>query len=128
MPGTVTTSYFNKESDGVRGVNLAWACDSGGDVSGVTFGFGWGKIDAVHFRLNVNSWTPDSGYDVNLFNADSIDILNGVGANLVDTAAAVWKYPILPDSGSIHLIGDTLELNVANAGNDRRGDIVILLS
>jgi len=122
MPGT--TSETNQASGGaVKETRLAWTSDASGDVSGTpTENDINGVLLNVKFVPGSSGDQPSDNYDVTLLDADGIDVLDGLGADLSNAAGSIIT-PLAGD-GMVH-VRSTLNLVVANAGDTKSGEIVI---
>jgi hypothetical protein len=62
-----------------------------------------------------------------MFNADSNDLFNSLQLNLTDAPANFAMMHSIPNSTHTLMIAETAELRIDNAGNNRRGYVVITL-
>ena len=119
---TVTTTQYA----GIGGANrvryaIAWTSTAGGAVSGNAFSTVRGKLILVKFMPSLAGTQPDNLYDITIVDTDSVDLLNGAGANLSNAAGAYVTFnpPIYLDGTS------TLDLVIANAGASKTGTVYI---
>lgn len=120
--GTVTvTGPFN----GVY--TIAWTSNASGAVSGNSFPVLLGEIKQVKFVPASGGTQPTDLYDVTLVDADGLDVLNGMGANLSNaspaliTSLGVWTAAPAASSPV------TFDLVVANAGNAKSGTVYLMV-
>ncbi len=127
MAGTCTISAFL--IDGIRGINFNWESNSGGVVSGVTSITNLTGIlkSSLVYPDQASGYTPDSGFDVIMYNGDSNDLFNSLQLNCTDAPANFAKMHSLPNSTHTLMIQETAELRIDNAGNNKRGYVVITL-
>jgi hypothetical protein len=88
MAGSVTTTTAQL-AGGLTKYTLAWVSDASGDVSGNAVTLGEGELQQVTFIPDGGATQPENEYDVTLLDADSVDVLGGVGANLSNAAAGM---------------------------------------
>ena len=120
---TVTTTQYA----GLNNANrvryaIAWTSSAAtGAVSGNAFSTVRGKLLMVKFMPSLAGTQPDNLYDLTLVDSDSIDLLNGAGANLSNATGlyVTFNPPIYLDGTS------TLDLVIANAGNSKTGTVYI---
>lgn len=120
--GTVTvTGPYN----GVYAI--AWTSNASGAVSGNSFSVILGEIKQVKFVPASGGTQPTDQYDVTLVDADGLDVLNGMGANLSNAAPAlitslgVWTATPAASSPAVY------DLVVANAGNAKSGTVYVMV-
>ena len=124
--GTNTITYNRAK------ITFAWTSDASGAVSGTLTGPLQGVIARVVFIPGTSGVQPTNAYDVTLLDGNGFDVLAGNGANLsnVTTTQVVPACSITdgvtPTVTPIY-ISDTLELQVANAGNAKSGTLVLYL-
>lgn len=129
MAGTVTQSG---ELTGRIGAGLvqrrvvAWTSDASGNADG-NIGIS-GTLLRVAFKPDTGDSQPTNLYDVTLTDYSGIDVLNGAGANLSNAAASA-TVPLTTGSDGVTMlptvVSDTLTLNVTNAGNAKRGELIL---
>ena len=118
MAGNLTITYG--ETRTMRRVTLDWTSDaSSGDVSGVTTQELSGIIERVTFIPDAGGTQPSDLYNVTIEDENGIDMLDGDGADLSNSAASIVEPSIAID--------DKLELKVDSAGNYKGGTIVLYL-
>ena len=122
MPGTVAET--NEHTGGpVKECRLAWTSDASGDVSGTpTENDINGVLLNAKFIPNTDADQPADEYDVTLLDTDGVDVLGGLGANLSQSTASITT-PLAGD-GLVN-VRSALSLVVANAGNTKKGQVVI---
>lgn len=124
---TVTSGTLVMTSDGdlrattIQQKTLTWTSDSGGNVVATT-----DRIEGTINRIvyNPGATAPTALYDVVLTDDDSVDMLNGTGANLSATVTT----STIPTEGdgttNIPMVTQgTLTLTITNAGNAKGGVI-----
>jgi hypothetical protein len=67
--------------------------------------------------------TPTNLYDVTITDANSVDVLAGLGANLSNAATTIHTKP----DGLGAVVNSALTLNVSNAGSAKTGTTIITL-
>lgn len=118
--GTVTGSCTNA-GGGVQKCTYTWTSDGSGAVSGNAAIVSPGSfIRQVALVPGTAALQPDDNYDLTLLNSRSVDVLDGLGADLSNAAAAeVFDLGLFVETNA------TLQLVVANAGAANSGTIVI---
>lgn len=122
--GTTTVTYNGTRP---KKVTFTWTASAGGAVSGTLSALVRGVIKRVVFAPGSGGTQPDNLYDVTLLDATGVDVLAGRGANLSNSAAS-QAVPLIGDGTTTDrevAINDTLELQVANAGNAKTGVVYI---
>lgn len=104
---------------GVTKITWAWTSATGGAASGTTTGTYTGKVRRV--ITDPGATAPTDDYDITITDSDGYDVLDGNGANR-DTATT----EVLAPSGII--AGSTLTLNIANAGDEKVGTVVLYVT
>lgn len=125
MAGTLTITHQKHRS--IKTLSLAWTSTSGGAVSGNLTEAICGVILRVVFKPGTSGNQPTDLYDVVLNDADGLDVLAGLGANL-SNAANTQKCPLVGDAVAAAqpiAVDSTLELQVSNAGNAKSGTVVV---
>lgn len=139
MAGSVTvtnTTPLRGPGRPIQKINLTWTSSAGGAVSGNAFGPVAGEILRVVFVPNTDASQPTTLYDVTLtiLNGDAgddgLDLLAGQGANLANNANThVVPGVPLKDGTTTSTrpiaVNDKLDLVVANAGNAKRGQVIL---
>jgi hypothetical protein len=127
MAGTCTQSAFL--INGIRGINFVWESNSGGEVSNVTSITELTGVleSSLVYPSQASGYVPDSGFDCYMFNADSFDLFNALQINQTDAPKNFAKMHSLPNSTATLLVKETARLHIENAGNNRRGYVVITL-
>lgn len=119
--GTLTvTSSYNSVS-GMTLYTLAWTSTAGGAVSGNAFPVKRGRVIQVKFMPTLVSTQPSDLYDVTLIDEESVDLLNGQGANLSNAEGLYLQFnpPLWHDDTQ------DLDLVVANAGAAKTGTVYL---
>lgn len=125
--GTNTITYSGTRP---KKISLSWTCSAGGAVSGTLTAQVRGEIVRVSFVPGTAGDQPSDLYDVTLLDTNGVDLLAGLGANL-SNAAVSHVCPLIGDGSTTNqrmAINDTLELQVANAGNAKRGAVYVYLA
>lgn len=140
MAGTVT---IEKQSHGNTDFNrqpvtkwtFAWESDASGDADLNTqeakLGFVSGTIERVVF-IPDGTDAPTTLYDVKINDEDGLDVLGGQGADLSATVANQVQPGIpLTDGTTTSVapvtVNNILDLVVSNAGNAKKGTVVLYL-
>lgn len=118
--GTATVTTSNT-ANGTVTYSVAWTSNASGAVSGNAFSVARGEIVQVRFVPGSSGSQPTNLYDITLVDPNSVDILNGSGADQSNTAGAylIFNPPLF------HEASDTLDVVIANAGNAKSGTITI---
>lgn len=116
--GTVTVTNTSPARGIVR-YTLAWTSDASGDVNANTLPIVTGRL--IKAELVPGSTTPTDLYDVQLQDANNVDLLSGAGGNQSNTSSEV----VLFDPPLFHDTPGDLELVVSNAGNAKTGTVYV---
>lgn len=119
MAGTVTTTEITHNS--VKKVKFAWTSSSGGAADATTTATFDGKMIQVT-TVPDGTAAPTDNYDVEVQDADGVDLLQGNGANR-DTA--VTEHIAEASLGAV--AGSKLTLAVTNAGDTKEGAVYVYL-
>jgi len=125
MAGTLTVTHQAHRP--IRTLTLDWTSTAGGAVSGNLTGLISGVILRVVFKPGAGGNQPTDLYDVVLNDADGLDVLAGLGANL-SNASSTQKCPLVGDATAAAqpvAVDSTLELQVSNAGASKSGTLVV---
>jgi hypothetical protein len=112
----------------VRKLVISWTSDGSGNATGNTGGIN-GVVLCVVFDPD-DSAAPTDQYDVTLSDENGVDILAGQGANLSSSASSAVCPGIAFTDGTTAstvpraVCGD-LSLSVSNAGDTKKGQVVI---
>lgn len=119
MAGTVVTTEITYPS--IKKVTFEWTSDASGDADGSTTAVFTGKIVQV---TTVPSGTaaPTDNYDIELRDADGVDLLAGAGANRDE---ANTEHITSANLGAVCV--SALTLVVANAGNETEGIVYVFI-
>jgi len=107
----------------VRKFTLAWLSDASGDVNSVLTIPLSGVLERITFDPDGTD-VPSANYDVVLNDVDGVDVLNGKGSNLSATVTTSVA-PAL--TGGNMAFDDALDLVVTNAGNAKRGKVILYI-
>jgi hypothetical protein len=105
----------------VKKISWDWLCTDLGVVTSATTKAFDGELIAAVFDPDAAGTQPTNAYDVTITDADSVDVLNGLGADLSNSATVTKKHT----DGLGAVAGSVLTLNITNAG-DAKGGIVHL--
>lgn len=122
--GTTTITYSGTRP---KKVTFGWVASAGGAVSGTPSVQVRGHITRVTFIPGTAGNQPTDAYDVTLLDASGVDVLAGLGANLSNATISHCE-PLIGNGATTNQpmsINDTLELQVANAGNAKHGTVVV---
>lgn len=126
MAGSITVTK-DRADRSVQKVSLAWVSDASGDVNGTTIPL-MGTIQRITYVPNGGATAPTALYDVVMNDAESVDVLDGTGANLSATATST-AYPLLGAGNNVPAIVSGLcTLVVTNAGSAKGGTVHLYLS
>jgi len=132
--GTLTINSTDRvqpsgSSRAVRVLDFTWLSDASGDCSrslarvvSVT-----GTVVGLHA---IPSGSTDDNYDVTLIDNDGVDVLNGAGTDLPQSATSAenYRFPVdFLNSGPIVIVNRDLSLVVAGGGNADTGTIRIYI-
>lgn len=127
MAGTVTILY--SETRTIKKVTLDWLSDASGDATADTKALA-GQILRVVFIPDSGGTQPSNLYDVVLNDADSIDVLEGLGANLSNTTSTD-VVPVVTDGNAGNMapvaVDGKLSLAVSNGGNAKGGKVILYI-
>lgn len=118
---TVTTAALG---GGVTQYTMDWLSDASGDVNTNSFDLPAGYLVAVKIVPDGGGTAPTTLYDLTLDDAEAVDLLTGLGANLSATVS-IRSVPLVNTSGLVYYEGGAVDLVVTNAGN-AKGGIVYL--
>jgi len=127
MPGTLTLTTVSRSRP--RKISFAWTSTAGGAVSGNLTGRLAGTIERVVFKPGTAGSQPSDLYDVTLLDEQGVDVLAGKGANL-SNATTTQIVPLIGDGTTTDkpvVVNGTLELQVANAGATKSGEVHVYL-
>lgn len=119
MAGTVVPTEVVHGS--VKKVTFAWTSSAGGAADGATTKPYDGRLIAVTTDPDGTD-IPTDNYDVVVSDADGQDVLLGAGA---DRDTANTEYILEANLGAV--AGSPLTLAVTNAGNAKKGVVVVWL-
>lgn len=116
MAGTVV---LTKDQQGpLTKYTLAWTSSAGGAVSGNPFAV-HGTLAQVRVVPNTGATQPSDQYDMTLVDANSIDVLDGEGANLSNSTGDIFLCdPLI-------FVDTSLDLVIAAAGSAKTGTVEV---
>ena len=132
--GTLTINSTDRvqpsgSSRAVRVLDFTWLSDASGDCSrdltrvvSVT-----GTVVGLHA---IPSGSTDDNYDVTLIDNDGVDVLNGAGTDLPQSATSAENYRFPADflnTGPIVIVNRDLSLVVSGGGNADTGKIRVYI-
>lgn len=121
--GSLTAFNIANVHSRVFSILLAWTSHASAGTVTQDFQFPGGMISCV--ETYPGSAAPTDNYDITITTAGGVDVLMGTGANR-STSAAQMVQPMGVSAGApIALPAQTLTLNIANAGNEKTGRIVL---
>lgn len=116
MAGAVTVAERTYTS--VKKITWSWTCDASGNADLVTTKTYDGVIQRLVTVPAAGGSAPTDNYDIVINDGDGFDVLLGAGQNR-DTATTEQVA-----SSSLGVVaGDTLNLQVTNAGNAKGGTV-----
>ena len=116
--GTVSTTRTDLAA-GVSRYEVLWLSDGSGDVNGRAVRMEPGFLLHVETVPDSGGTQPDALYDLTLDDSDAVDVLDALAANLSQTTAKIFQM------STPLFIDDDLVPVITNAGNAKRGTIVI---
>lgn len=119
MAGTVVTTEVTYPS--TKKVKFAWTSDASGDADGSTTAVFSGKIVQVT-TVPSGVAAPTDNYDVEVRDADGVDLLAGAGANRDE---ANTEHITSASVGAV--CASALTLVVSNAGNATQGTVYVYI-
>jgi len=132
--GTATQSYTQVySSEGTTGLStltFAWTSDATGDVTSTTSTAITDQIVGKYVVMAVTSpdtTAPTAAYDITITDAYGADIMGG---KLADRSATASEQ-VVPYIGALYgsrPIGGALTLNITNAGDSKKGSVILYLS
>ena len=127
MAGTLAVTY--SETRTIKKVTLDWLSAADGSCTGNTRTLS-GQILRVVFVPDSGDTQPSNLYDVLLNDADSLDVLAGLGANL-SNAASSQVVPVVTNGTAGNMapmaVDGILSLAVANGGNAKGGQVILYM-
>lgn len=120
MAGSIT--YTENVSQSVKLVVADWTSDASGDVTGnTTTKYYDGQILYAAFVPDAAGTQPTDNYDVTVLDSNSLDLLNGLGANK-SNAATVYVDQF---DGLGAVANSQLTVTVDNAGDSKGGKVYL---
>lgn len=110
----------------VHMIKFAWTSTAGGAASDTTRLKYTGNILKFYTVPGSGGDAPTDNYDITLTNADSIDVLQGQGANR-STSLTQWVNDIPASTPLGAVAGSKLTLNVSNAGDANTGELIVFI-
>lgn len=117
MAGTVTATEVTYPA--VKKIKFAWTSDNSGDADKTTTAAFTGKLIQVT-TVPDGTAAPTDNYDVEVQDADGVDLLAGAG---VDRDTAATEHITSDSIGAVS--ASTLKLVVSNAGNTKKGTVYV---
>lgn len=120
MAGSATT-FTETTFSSVKKVVCAWTADDAtGSVSGTTTAVYDGKLIGLSTVPAAAGDAPTDNYDVTVTDVDGWDVLLGAGANRDTTNT---EHVAEASLGAVS--GSKLTINVTNAGNSKKGTVIL---
>lgn len=121
MAGTVAKTEIMHRH--IKKVVFDWTSSAGGAADATTEQFHTGRIIYAAQLPDSGGDQPTDQYDVTVVDADGVDVLKGLGANL-SNAAGTYK----ADSDGLGAVVESqLTLAVTNAGNAKGGKVILFI-
>ena len=121
MAGTVTTTETTHTS--VKQIKFVWTSSAGGAADATTTAAFDGRVIYAAQIPDGGGTQPTNAYDVTVTDANGVDVLKGLGADL-SNAANTYK----ADSDGLGAVsGSTLTLAVTNAGASKGGKTILYI-
>lgn len=119
--GTVTVTTASGGAGRTK-YSMAWtASNPGGAVSANAVTVKGGSLYALEIVPGTAGDQPTDQYDLTLLDDQGVDVLNGAGANLSNSAGSIIVFdPPLPFAPG------TLTPTIANAGNGKKGTLILI--
>lgn len=109
---------------GLQKIKWTWTSDSNGDVAATASTYQYnGMLMKLITIPGDSDLAPTAAYDVYVYDADSLDVLCGLG---VDRSATATEYKASTD-GLGFVKSSTLSLVVDNAGEANTGTVVLYI-
>jgi len=121
MAGTVTIT--ERRVGHLWRVKFTWVTSAGGAADGATTVPVTGKVAAAVQIPDAGGTQPDNAYDVTVKDADGVDVLNALGANLSN--AAVTQKVKSDELGIV--VNSNLTLGVTGGGAAKGGSTIVYL-
>jgi hypothetical protein len=126
MPTAQVVTLTEQKHTSVKRVYWDWLSTDAGVVLSPTTKAYDGLIERAVFTPDNpggGGTQPTNAYDVTITDADGVDVLAGLGADLANNATVVKTHA----NGLTAVAGSVLTLNVANAGNAKGGIVILYL-
>ena len=111
----------------IQRIRWTWTSDAAGAVNGTLTGKRNWAGQPVAFRTDPGAAAPTDNYDVEIRDADGVDILNTLGGNR-DTITTETVFSNFAGAALLPICDSTLELVISNAGNAKEGVIWLWIS
>lgn len=121
MAGTVTTTEITHQP--VKKVVFDWTSSAAGAADATTTGYYTGRLIYAAQIPDAGGTQPTDAYDVTVVDADGVDLLKALGANL-SNAATTYKAEA---DGLGAVVESQLTLGVTNAGNAKGGKTILYI-
>ena len=120
MAGTVTTT--EEPYGSVKKISFDWLSSAGGAADATTTGYYSGVISRVVTIPDSGGTQPTDNYDLVLNDDDSVDLLDGQGANRDNTNTE----QLLTGLGV--MANAKITLGITNAGNAKGGQTIVYIT
>ena len=125
--GTLTPVYYHGN---IKKVDIDWVASTNSGADGSVKRIS-GTLKRVVFKGDTGSTLPDDNYDVTLKDAEGVDILAGLGANISSngTTTVCPGLRITTDTSATGIVqfafNDKLTLTVTNTGSLNAGNVIL---
>ena len=119
MAGTVTTTEAANKQFPINEIKFAWTSSAGGAADATSTDSYNGTVTEV--QIIPGGTTPSDLFDVVITDANSVDVLYGLGANCSNANTTILK----PNA---YLVASQLTLAVTNAGNAKTGTVIVKIA
>jgi len=129
FPAAIPTEETSAQRDRfqkatVKKITFAWTANASGVATGATTYYYSGETKRIVFIPGTGTGKPSALYDVTITDDDSVDILDGDGADLSSAATVQLR----PDTKDMAAIAEArLTCTVSNAGSGKTGTVIIYL-
>ncbi len=123
MPTAQVVTKTETRHTSVKRIYWDWLCTDLGVVTSATTNGYDGVLERAIFVPDAAGTQPTNAYDVTITDADGVDVLAGLGADLSNSATVVKKH----SDGLGAVAGSVLTLNISNAGNAKGGITILYL-
>jgi hypothetical protein len=123
MPTAQVVTLTERTYTSVKKIVWDWLSTDGGVVVSETTNAFDGLLERAVFIPDAAGTQPTNAYDVTVTDSDGLDILAGLGADLSNAATVVKVH----SDGLTAVSGEKIELNIANAGDAKGGQVILYL-